>query len=236
MKTKIAGVLYLISTPIGNLEDFSFRAMATLEEADVILVEDSRVFQRLAKKDSRLQGKSTLSFYKDNEQKRTLFVLDKLRQGKKVALVSSSGTPLISDPGLGLVRACRRENIAVSPIPGPCAFVAAASISGFPCSKILFLGFMPKKRGEIRRRLDGCRKIARTFPSATFVCYQSPYRVVRLLEVIKEVFGDINVFLARELTKVNEEGILGKASDLVTRLEREKIRGEFTIAFNLKNG
>lgn len=216
-------MLYVVATPIGNLDDFSKRAIAILKSVDLILAEDSRHFSRLAQ---RYEINTTVkSYHEHNEQKRTAEILELLKQDKSVALVSDAGTPTISDPGYRIVKACRDGGIAISPIPGACAFLAALCCSGFPTNAFTFEGFLPHKPGKRKKMLE--QALAREHTS---IFYESPHRILKTLAAICELDPSREVFLARELTKTYEETLVGRAEDLLAEFkQRKSIKGEFVF-------
>jgi 16S rRNA (cytidine1402-2'-O)-methyltransferase len=219
----MAGTLYIVATPIGNLEDLSFRAVRVLREADRIACEDTRHTRRLL--DHYGIEKPLLSYHEHNEKERTEELLRELEEGRNVALVSDAGTPLIADPGYRIVHAARERGIPVSPIPGPSAVMAALSAGGLATDAFLFAGFLPAKTGARQRALEAWQSL-----EATLVFYEAPHRVVESLRAIAEVVGDRRVVVARELTKIHEEFLDGTAASIADTLEaRPAIKGEFTI-------
>jgi 16S rRNA (cytidine1402-2'-O)-methyltransferase len=217
------GTLHVVATPIGNLEDITLRALRTLREASVIACEDSRHTQKLLNH----HGISTpvISYHEHNEAERAAQLVQRLLSGDTVALVSDAGTPLVSDPGFRLVRAAAEAGVPVSPIPGPCALVAALSASALPTDRFLFVGFLPPKPGARQREIDSWKEI-----SATIVLYEAPHRIEATLQELQERLGDRDAVLARELTKVHEELIRGPLSALRSALAtRPTQRGEFTV-------
>lgn len=235
MDDKKKGKLYLVATPLGNLKDFSPRGKEVLREADIILAEDTRIFSRLVKGLGlgRLPAK-VISFYRENASRRTVQIIGELRKGKKVVLVSNAGTPTISDPGASLVRACWEEGFSLSPIPGPSALVAALSVSGFEGKNFVFLGFPPHQKKKEKKQWEKCLFLAQKTPFRTFVFYQSPHRVKRTLSLIREIFGNVLLVWARELTKMNEEIKRGPVEELLKEIEKVKVKGEITIVFQAK--
>jgi 16S rRNA (cytidine1402-2'-O)-methyltransferase len=219
------GVLYLVSTPIGNLEDITLRAKRILGEVEVIACEDTRKTGLLLKK-LEIPKKQLLSYYEENELKRIPQIIKLLKEGKKIALVSSAGTPTISDPGFKLVRECVKEKIKVVSIPGASAILTALTASGLPTDKFLFLGYLPKKQGKRKKVLESLP--AKT----TIVFFESPHRLLRSLGEIKEILGDIEIVVCRELTKIHEEIRREKVSQTIKHFEKEKPKGEFTLVFN----
>ncbi|RLA75864.1 MAG: 16S rRNA (cytidine(1402)-2'-O)-methyltransferase [Deltaproteobacteria bacterium] len=216
------GVLYVVATPIGNLEDITLRAIKTLREVDLIAAEDTRRTRTLL---SRYRIKApTVSFFEGNEGRRTAELLNELRGGKRIALLCDAGTPTISDPGYRLVRGAREAGIPVVPIPGPTALIAALSASGLPTDSFSFFGFLPPKGAKRRRRLE---EVARS--RGTVILYESPRRLIKTLEDLLEYCGDRQVVIARELTKVHEEFVRGSIRKLIEELRGRTIRGEITI-------
>src|SRR5271169_3777787 len=193
-----AGTLYLVATPIGNLEDITLRALRVLRECDVVAAEDTRHTGRLLKHFEI--SKPLLSYFQFNEARRSEQIIERLRRGEKVALVTDAGSPGISDPGERVVKAAIAAGFRVEPVPGPSALVAALTASGLPTEEFHFIGFLPHKSGQRRRQLEELKSFA-----GTFVLYESPYRIEKLLNELKEVFPSSRVVLARELTKKFEE-------------------------------
>ena len=217
-------VLFLVATPIGNLGDMSSRAISTLKEVDLVLAEDTRAYRKLASAFSI--DTKCLSYYEHNEDRRTAQILKLLlEEDARIALISEAGTPAISDPGYKLINECHNSGVRVYAIPGPCAAVAALSISGFGGGKFYFEGFLSKKKGKKRRALQAC--LDRDVAS---IIFESPYGFVDTLRQLDELDPKRDIFIARELTKIYEEGLRGKAEELLSRFEEErKIRGEFVI-------
>jgi 16S rRNA (cytidine1402-2'-O)-methyltransferase len=217
------GTLYVVATPIGHLEDVTARAVRVLREASLVACEDTRRTATLL----RAHGITTpvTSFFEHNERWKGERVLQALRDGRDVALVSDAGTPGISDPGFRLVRDARGEGLPVVPVPGACAAVAALSVSGLPTDRFLFAGFLPAKAGARRRSLAELASAR-----ATLVFYESPLRVVDALADMREALGDRDAFLAREATKVHEEYVRASLSALRDALAaREAIKGEIVL-------
>ncbi len=214
--------LILVATPIGNLEDLSPRAERILKEADAVAAEDTRHTGQLL---ARLGIKAKLiSFHEQNEEKRTPEILELLKEGKNVALVSDAGTPGVSDPGFVLVRACHQNEIPVYAVPGPSAVLAALVTSGLPTNRFLFEGFLPKKPGKRRKRLEALREL-----EATLIFFESPYRLARFLNELREVLGDRQAAVARELTKKFEETKTGHLSALAEDYSVHPPKGEITV-------
>jgi len=218
----IIGTLYIVSTPIGNLEDMTMRAVRVLKEVSLIAAEDTRRTGLLLKHFD-IQTPLT-SFFEGNEQKKGDFILSKLTGGDSIALVSDAGTPGISDPGFRLIQKAIEEEIPVVPIPGPSAVIAALSVAGLPTDAFLFRGFLPhksKKRRDLLQELEGLRE--------TLVFYESPYRISGTLQDILDILGDREVVLARELTKIYEEILRGKVSEIQRQITGRKLKGEITL-------
>jgi 16S rRNA (cytidine1402-2'-O)-methyltransferase len=214
--------LYIIPTPIGNLEDITLRAIRVLKQVDVVFAEDTRTTSKLF---SHYEIKTPLKpFHKDNEHKILSLVVDALKAGTKVALVSDAGTPGISDPGFLLVRECLREGIEVETLPGATAFVPALVNSGLPCDKFVFEGFLPHKKGR-QTRLQILAQEERTV-----VFYESPHRIAKTLEQLVKFFGaDRKCSLAREISKMFEEHIRGTLQEVFYRVKENPIKGEIVL-------
>lgn len=221
------GILYLVATPIGNMEDITLRAIKTLRQVDIIACEDTRKTGLLLQKLEIKNKPLLLSYYEENEQGRIPQIINFLEEGKSVALVSNAGTPTISDPGYKLVRECINQNIPVESIPGPSSVLTALTISGLPTDKFLFLGFLPKKEGKRKNILESLPK------KTTIIFFESPYRLIKTLKLLKEIFGDIEIVVCRELTKVFEEVRREKISASINHFLGVKPKGEFVILFNL---
>jgi 16S rRNA (cytidine1402-2'-O)-methyltransferase len=216
------GILYVVATPIGNLEDMTLRGVRVLKEVDLIAAEDTRTVRKLLGH----YGISTpqTSFFEHNELKKGRMLLARLKKGQRIALVSEAGTPGISDPGFRLVRAVISQGVPVVPVPGPSAFVAALSISGLPTDSFLFLGFLPNRPTKRRKTLENWKDWERTL-----VFYESPHRITATLADLLTILGDRTIAVARELTKTFEEVLRGKISDVLVRIEDKKVRGEITL-------
>jgi 16S rRNA (cytidine1402-2'-O)-methyltransferase len=217
-----AGCLYLVGTPIGNLEDITLRALRVLREADEIAAEDTRHTQKLL--NHYEIARPLVSYHEHNEMTRAPELLIALEQGAKIALVSDAGMPLVSDPGYRLVTLCLRHQIPVVPIPGPSALLASLSASGLPNEEFLFVGFLPARSGERRRALERLR-----IEDRTIILYEAPHRVEECLADAREILGDRPACLAREVTKLHEEFRRGKLSVLAASLEERPARGEITL-------
>jgi 16S rRNA (cytidine1402-2'-O)-methyltransferase len=225
----VAGTLWLVGTPIGNLGDLSPRARETLASVDVIAAEDTRRTGRLLKGfDIR---RPLVSLFEGNERARTESLLARLRSGASVAVVTDGGMPTISDPGFRLVRGCADEGIDVRVVPGPSAALAALVVSGLPTDRFSFEGFLPRKQGDRARRLDPLRDDPRTL-----VVFESPLRVQALLRDVLVSLGDRRVALARELTKLHEEVRRGRASEVLTWLGDAGLKGEVVVVIEGASG
>ncbi|HKW58066.1 MAG TPA: 16S rRNA (cytidine(1402)-2'-O)-methyltransferase [Candidatus Acidoferrum sp.] len=216
------GCLYLVGTPIGNLEDITLRALRVLKEVDEIACEDTRHTQKLlAHYDIR---KPLVSYHEHNEMTRAPELLISLEQGAKIALVSDAGMPLVSDPGHRLVALCLRHHVPVVPVPGPSAILASLSASGLPTEEFLFVGFLPARSGERRRTLERLR-----LEDRTIILYEAPHRIAECLADAREILGDRSACLAREVTKLHEEFRRGKLADLAASLADRPAKGEITL-------
>jgi 16S rRNA (cytidine1402-2'-O)-methyltransferase len=216
------GTLYLVATPIGNLEDITLRALRTLKECDVVAAEDTRRTGQLLK---HFQiSKSLLSYFRFNEAKRSEEIIARLGGGQTVALVTDAGSPGISDPGERVVQAALAAGFRVEAVPGPCALVAALTASGLPTDEFHFIGFLPHKSGQRRKQLQGLKAVA-----GTLVLYESPYRLEKLLGELGDLFPARPVVLARELTKKFEEFLRGTPAQLLAAVRQRPLKGEFVV-------
>lgn len=214
--------LYIVATPIGNLDDITLRALQILREVDLILCEDTRITKVLLNH-HRIKT-PTLSYHQHSELKKVEYIIQLLKERKNMALVSDAGTPGISDPGSKLIAEIRgAQTLQITPIPGPSALTAAASISGFSMNKFLFLGFPPAKN---KRRKFFKEIICFKYP---VIFYESPYRIVKTLEELKIFNSELKIVLCRELTKKFETVYRGMVGEVLKKLEKEKIRGEFVV-------
>jgi 16S rRNA (cytidine1402-2'-O)-methyltransferase len=218
----VPGTLYLVATPIGNLEDITLRALRTLKGCDVVAAEDTRRTGQLLK----YYGicRPILSYFRFNEARRSEEIIERLRRGETVALVTDAGSPGISDPGERVVRAARSGGLRVEAVPGPCALVAALTASGLPAEEFHFVGFLPVKSGQRRRRLEALLPA-----NGTLVFYESPWRIERLLAELSELLPGATVVLARELTKKFEEYLRGSPAELLTRVRQRPLKGEMVV-------
>jgi 16S rRNA (cytidine1402-2'-O)-methyltransferase len=216
----VSFLLYLVSTPIGHLQDITRRALEVLERVDLILCEDTRRSSILLQKYD-IQ-KPLISFHKFNEAKIQEKILSDLQMGKEVALISDAGTPCINDPGLALVRACIEAKISFTAIPGPCSLIQALVLSGFDSARFQFVGFLPKK---------GLKDLLKTllYYPGTSIGFESPERVVKTLSLIEELDPERNVAVVREMTKTFEECLRGKPRELIGHFEKKAPRGEIVI-------
>ncbi len=225
----MSGRLYLVATPIGNLEDITYRAVRILGEVDLVACEDTRQTRKLL--DHYGIHKPTISYHEHNERERTEDLTARLRDGAVLALVSDAGMPLISDPGFRLVRAAIEAGIPVHPLPGPSAAITALSASGLPTDSFRFCGFPPAKSGQ---RLRAFEELAGE--RMTIVFYEAPHRILETLEAVEQAMGGRPVVVARELTKIHEEFLRGTAAEVRTQLAaRDAIKGEFTLLIGKAN-
>jgi 16S rRNA (cytidine1402-2'-O)-methyltransferase len=216
------GCLYIVGTPIGNLEDITLRALRILKEVDLIACEDTRHTQKLLNHYNI--AKTLVSYHEHNEMTRSPELLIQLEQGAKIALVSDAGMPLVSDPGYRLVTLCVRHKILVIPIPGPSAMLAALAAAGLPSEEFLFIGFLPQRTGERRRALEHLR-----IEDRTMIFYEAPHRVAESIADAQEILGDRPACIAREVTKLHEEFLRGRLSQLAESLAERPARGEITL-------
>ena len=221
---KATGILYIVATPIGNLEDITLRALRVLKECDFIIAEDTRRSRQLLEH-YEIKTSFDLSVYQGVEEERVEPIIEKLKAGASIALISDAGTPLISDPGFIVVRQAVAEKIRIIPVPGPTALVAALVVSGFPTDHFVFEGTPPKKPKARREYFERLKNETRTV-----VFYESPHRVVDTLESMAELLSNRSIALGRELTKTYEEILRGTPTEILQTLKsRESIKGEITI-------
>ncbi len=226
--SKTAGVLYIVATPIGNLEDLTFRALRILGEVDAIACEDTRQTLKLLNKYNI--KKALISYYQPRESQKIPVILDLLRQGKSVALVSDSGTPGISDPGFRLIREALKAGIHIVPIPGPTALAAGLSASGLPTHRFLFIGFPPPKKTAQKKLFLSLHE-----EPATLIFYLPSRKIIDFLRLGLETLGDRRVVIAREITKVFEEFIRGRFAEILASVEKRHIKGEMTVLIQGKD-
>jgi len=229
-KDSIMGNLYIVATPIGNLQDITLRAVEILKNVDTIVCEDTRKTGILLKS-LNIENKHLISYYEQNELKRIPEIVNALKNGLNIALVSDAGTPTISDPGFKLVRECVKENIKVESIPGASAAISSLVSSGLPTDKFIFVGYPPKKEGHRKKFFENIFKSIKILKS-TVIIYEAPHKILRTLEEMKEVFGDIEIVVARELTKIHEEIRREKISDSIAHFKKNNPKGEFVILLN----
>lgn len=216
------GRLYIVSTPIGNLEDITLRALDILKKVDYIACEDTEHSLKLL----NYYGikKPLISYWSEKEKVRAEEIIQKIKTGHKVALITDAGTPGISDPGAVVIKRAIEEEIEIIPVPGPSALIAALSVSGISSNEFTFIGFLPVKQAQRRKKL-----LELSTDRRTLVFYEAPHRVIQSLNDMLEVLGDRYVAVARELTKMHEEVIRGRLSEIIQRLESSKIAGEYVI-------
>jgi 16S rRNA (cytidine1402-2'-O)-methyltransferase len=215
------GTLYLVATPIGNLEDITYRAVKVLASVDLIAAEDTRKTKILL--DHYGISKPMMSYYSYNEQVRAPQLIEKLQSGQSIALVSDAGTPGISDPAVHVVHQALESGISIIPIPGPTAFITALVASGLSTDRFVFEGFLPSKKGR-RTKLESLK-----LESRTIILYESPHRIFKTLTDIQTYLGNRNVVVARELTKKFEEIVRGTVQSLLAELSKRSPRGEYVI-------
>jgi 16S rRNA (cytidine1402-2'-O)-methyltransferase len=215
------GILYLVATPIGNLEDITYRAVKVLQSVDVIAAEDTRKTKILL--DHYHIVKPMISYYSYNEKVRAPQLIEKLLAGNSIALVSDAGTPGISDPAFHIVQQALENRISIIPIPGPAAFISALIASGLPTDRFVFEGFLPLKKGR-KTKYESLK-----LESRTIILYESPHRILKTINEIQEYLGNRNVAVARELTKKFEEIVRGPIQFVRSELEKREPRGEYVV-------
>ncbi len=215
-------MLYLVATPIGNLGDIALRALEVLRTVDLILCEDTRHSGHLLRH-YEIQSRLT-SYHKFNELEKEEWIVQELKMGKSIALISDAGTPLVADPGARLVKRCRKEGIPITALPGPCAALVALTLSGFSAEKFQFLGFLPKQPSELKKWAEELLEY-----SGTTICYESPHRIVKSLELFFALAPDRRFCLARELTKAFEEVLIGLPGELLFHFDEKDPRGEYVL-------
>jgi len=216
------GILYVVATPLGNLEDLSRRAVQILGEVDLIACEDTRRTRKLM--NHFAIHTPTTSYHEHNEAAKAPALIIQLQKGKRIALVSDAGTPLLSDPGHRLVHSCRENEIPVYPVPGPSAATAALSVSGLPAHRFSFIGFLPRRAALQREVLERFSQ-----QESTLLIYLSPHGLSPTLKRIVEILGNRRAFLIREMTKLHETHYFGRLKQILTTLEQERARGEYTL-------
>jgi len=230
------GNLFIVATPIGNLQDITFRALETLKNVDHIACEDTRKASILIKQyffetQKEMYGK-IFSYFEEKEAQKIPQIINLLLNGKDVALISDAGTPTISDPGFKLVRECIKNNIKVISIPGASSVTSSLVVSGLPTDKFTFIGFLPQKKGHRVKLLENVKKSLENLPS-TIVYFESPHKLSKNLEDLRLVFGNIKITIVREQTKIYEEIITDNIEELIKKYEKG-IKGELVILFNIK--
>lgn len=226
MNEKNNGILYIIATPIGNLEDITLRAIRILNEVDLIAAEDTRHTLKLL---NHLEiSKPMVSYHRHNEELRVDGLIEKLKEGKNIGLVSDAGTPGICDPGEEIIKKCIEENIKIIPIPGACAMINALICSGISTKEFSFFGFLPLNKKTRKIKLEEIQKSKRTI-----ILYEAPHKLKTTLNDLKDILGNRKIVLARELTKIHEEYIRGTAEGLIQKTEQ--IKGEFVLIIEENN-
>lgn len=216
----MSGTLYIVATPIGNLDDITLRAIKVLKDVDIIAAEDTRHTLKLL---NHLEiSKPLISYYKQTEKVKTEILIDRLKKGENIALVSDAGTPVISDPGEEVVKVAIKNNIKVVPIPGPCALITALIASGMVAKEFSFIGFLPVNKKEKKEKLKELLE-----DTKTLIFYEAPHKLIDTLKEMKDVFGNRKICLARELTKIHEEFLIDTISNLLEKIEVPK--GEYVI-------
>jgi 16S rRNA (cytidine1402-2'-O)-methyltransferase len=221
------GTLYLVATPIGNLGDMTYRAVQVLKEVNAILAEDTRVSRILLQ---HYGVNAVVETYHDfNKERITPRLIERLKSGETMALITDAGTPGIADPAFNLVRAAIAEGIPVIPVPGACAFIAALVAGGLPTDRFLFENFLPHKSGARRRVLESF-----TAETRTVIFYETTHRIVKVLTEMDELYGDVLVVIGRELTKAYEEFLRGSPKELLEHFRKKPPRGEMVVMFNIR--
>lgn len=216
--------LYIVATPIGNLQDISARAAEILRDADIIACEDSRVSKKLFALLGISINKKFISYEDHSEEQKAQMIIDLINQGNSVALISDAGSPLISDPGYKLVRLCREQNIYVTAVPGACAVITALQLSGLPTNRFMFAGFIPNKEKARADLFEELKNI-----NTTLVFYETAPRLLKTLDKASEIFGNREIAVARELTKMFEEVVCGNFEDIIAHFIQNEPRGEFVL-------
>lgn len=226
-------MLYIVPTPIGNLKDITLRAIEILQNVDEIICEDTRRTSLLL---SHLQIKKPFIVLNDfNEFKSEELIISKLRSGLNLALVSDAGTPLISDPGYKIIRSCLEQGLEVDSLPGPSSVITALTLSGLPPDKFMFVGYLPEKEGRRKSQYQNLLEINKLIPT-TFIIFVAPHKLTKTLEEMNEVFKNPNIVLAKELTKIHQELIYKKTSDILENFKKKSPKGEFILMLNFNTG
>lgn len=221
------GHLFVVGTPIGNLEDITLRAISTLQNVDLILAEDTRNSKKLLS--AHNIDTKMMSYHEHSNEKETKRIISLLLDGKNLALISDAGTPTISDPGYGLIRDCIKKEIKIIPIPGASAITTAMSVSGLPSDSFTFFGFLPQKKGRIKK----IKELLNV--DNTIILFESPFRLEKTLNQLKEYLGNRSVVVGRELTKLYEEIIRGNLSEVLEYFSKSKVKGEIVIMIGKKD-
>jgi 16S rRNA (cytidine1402-2'-O)-methyltransferase len=225
----VAGTLYIVSTPIGNLEDITLRALRILGEVDLIAAEDTRHSLKLLNHYGI--SKPVISYWGERERIRSEEIIRKLQAGKTIALISDAGTPGISDPGAVVVRKALEEDIRVVPVPGPSALIAALSLSGLPTDVFTFIGFLPAKKAMRQKVLKDL-----SLEKSTLIFYEAPHRIMETLTDMGRIFADRKAVLVKEITKIHEEVLRGRISEIIGAIGKTKIAGEYVIIMEGRSG
>ncbi len=215
------GQLFVVGTPIGNLEDITLRAISTLQNVDMVLAEDTRNSKKLL--DAHNIDTKMISYHEHSSEKDIKRIINLLLEGKDLALISDAGTPTISDPGYGLIRHCIKNNIIITPIPGASAITAAMSIAGLPSDSFTFVGFLPQKKGRMKK-IEQLKNI-----DNTIMLFESPFRLEKTLNQLMDTLGNRSVVVGRELTKLYEEVIRGNLDEVIKYFSKSKVKGEIVI-------
>ena len=233
MKTE--GVLYLVSTPIGNLKDITLRAIDVLKEADEIICENTNQARKILNHYQII--KSLIHLSDENQLEKIPRLLEKLTQGKKLALISDAGTPIVSDPGFLLVKQAIKRKIKITPLPGPSAILTALITAGLPPSPFLFIGFLPKKESQLRKLINELKVLKVNKNAPTIIAFESPHRLLKTIEIIKQAVDDnCQIAIGREMTKIYEEFLRGKPSEIIKILKKKQtIKGEISLVVHFKD-
>ena len=215
------GQLFVVGTPIGNLEDITLRAISTLQNVQIVLAEDTRNSKKLL--EAHNIDTKMMSYHDHSSEKEIKKIVNLLLEGQDLALISDAGTPTISDPGYGLIRDCIKHDISIVPIPGASSITAAMSVSGLPSDSFTFIGFLPQKKGRLKK-INQLKEF-----DNTIILFESPYRLEKTLNQLLEYLGNRSVVVGRELTKLYEEVIRGNLSDIIVHFSKSKIKGEIVI-------
>lgn len=218
------GKIYLIATPIGNLNDITFRALETIKKVDIIAAEDTRHTLKLLNYFGI--SKKLISYHRHNEEVKKEEIIKLVEEGKNVGIVTDAGTPAISDPGEEIVKEAIKDNIQVVPIPGACAFVNALIASGLNTKEFIFYGFLPLDKKLRKEKIEDIK-----MQNKTIIFYEAPHRILKTLKEFQKIFGNIKIVLAKEITKIHEEYIRGNIEDIINKLEEKEIKGEYIILF-----